>query len=55
MTVVNIDLAWLQAVADFNTRLADLELAIGTALPAADSSAASPRDHSDSHTTEVKP
>jgi outer membrane protein TolC len=56
MTVVNIDLAWLQAVADFNTRLADLELAIGTSLPAVDPSATSSQsDNSDSHTTEVKP
>ncbi len=29
MTVINIDLEWLQAVADFDTRLADLELATG--------------------------
>ena len=32
MTVVDIDLAWLQAVADFDARLADLELATGTSL-----------------------
>jgi outer membrane protein, heavy metal efflux system len=44
MAVINIDLAWLQAVADFDTRLADLELATGTSL-----------DLSDSHATEVKP
>ena len=36
MTVVNIDLAWLQAVADFDTRLADLELATGTSLDQSD-------------------
>lgn len=29
MTVIDIDLAWIQAVADFDTRLADLELATG--------------------------
>ena len=32
MVVINVDLAWLEAVADFDTRLADLELATGTAL-----------------------
>lgn len=32
MTVVDVDLAWFQAVADFDTRLADLELATGTSL-----------------------
>ena len=44
MTVVNIDLAWLQAVGDFDARLADLEMATGT-----------PINLSDSATTEVKP
>jgi outer membrane protein TolC len=44
MTVINVDLAWLQAVADFDTRLADLELATG-----------SPIDLSDSSAPEVKP
>ncbi len=44
MTVINIDLAWLQAVADFDTRLADLELATGT-----------PLNQSNSSATEVKP
>ncbi|MGC1460656.1 MAG: TolC family protein [Terracidiphilus sp.] len=44
MTVVDIDLAWLQAVADFNARLADLELATGASL-----------DQADPHVTEVKP
>lgn len=29
MQVIDIDLAWLQALADFNTRMADLELAVG--------------------------
>lgn len=29
MTVINVDLAWLDAVADFDARLADLELATG--------------------------
>jgi outer membrane protein, heavy metal efflux system len=32
MTVVNVDLAWFQAVADFDTRMADLELATGAPL-----------------------
>jgi len=32
MTVIDIDLAWVQAVADFDTRLADLELATGAPL-----------------------
>ena len=32
MTVINIDLEWLQAVADFDTRLADLELATGAPI-----------------------
>ena len=32
MTVINVDLTWLAAVADFDTRLADLELATGTPL-----------------------
>ena len=32
MTVINVDLAWLDAVADFDTRLADLELATGTPI-----------------------
>ena len=32
MTVIDVDLAWFQAVADFDTRLADLELATGTPL-----------------------
>ncbi|HWE84059.1 MAG TPA: TolC family protein [Terracidiphilus sp.] len=31
MQVIDIDLAWLQALADFNTRMADLELAVGGA------------------------
>ena len=31
--VIRIDLAWLQALRDFNTRLADLELAVGTPIP----------------------
>jgi hypothetical protein len=44
MTVIDIDLSWLQAVADFDARLADLELATGTSL-----------DQSDTHATEVKP
>lgn len=32
MTVINVDLAWIDAVANFDTRLADLELATGTPL-----------------------
>jgi outer membrane protein TolC len=32
MTVVDVDLDWFQAVADFDARLADLELATGTSL-----------------------
>ncbi|HEV2214203.1 MAG TPA: TolC family protein, partial [Terracidiphilus sp.] len=32
MEVINVDLAWIGAVADFDSRLADLELATGTAL-----------------------
>ncbi|MGB9408291.1 MAG: TolC family protein [Terracidiphilus sp.] len=39
MTVINVDLAWLQAVADFDTRLADLELATGAPIELSDSSA----------------
>ncbi|MDE3201380.1 MAG: TolC family protein [Acidobacteriota bacterium] len=44
MVVINIDLAWLQASADFETRLADLEMATGTVINATGSS-----------TPEVKP
>jgi cobalt-zinc-cadmium efflux system outer membrane protein len=44
MTVIDIDLAWVQAVADFDTRLADLELATGT-----------PLDKAQTVTLEVKP
>ena len=44
MTVVDIDLAWLQAVGDFDARLADLELATGASI-----------DQSDTHASEVKP
>ena len=32
MAVIDIDLNWLQARADFNTRLADLELAVGAPI-----------------------
>jgi len=32
MTVINVDLTWLAAVADFDSRLADLELATGTPI-----------------------
>ncbi len=44
MEVINVELAWINAVADFDTRLADLELATGT-----------PLDPHDLPTTEVKP
>jgi cobalt-zinc-cadmium efflux system outer membrane protein len=44
MTVINVDLAWLDAVADFDARLADLELATGT-----------PIEPSPMPATEVKP
>jgi outer membrane protein TolC len=44
MEVINVDLAWIDAVADFDTRLADLELATGT-----------PLDPHDLPATEVKP
>jgi outer membrane protein TolC len=32
MQVIDIDLAWLQALAGFNTRMADLELAVGAPI-----------------------
>lgn len=32
MQVIDIDLAWLQALADFNARMADLELAVGAPI-----------------------
>ncbi len=44
MTVINIDLEWIQAVADFDARVADLELATGA-----------PLNQSSSPATEVKP
>lgn len=44
MTLIDIDLAWLQSVADFDARMADLELATGTTL-----------DATSTQTTEVKP
>jgi len=44
MTVIDTDLAWIQAVADFDARLADLELATGT-----------PFDQLQQATPEVKP
>jgi outer membrane protein, heavy metal efflux system len=44
MAVIDIDLAWIQAVANFDTRLAELELATGASIDKADSTA-----------TEVKP
>jgi len=36
MAVVDADLAWAQAVGDFDARLADLELAAGTPLNSSD-------------------
>ncbi len=44
MTVVDVDLDWFQAIADFDTRMADLELATGT-----------PLDQQQQSTPEVKP
>jgi outer membrane protein, heavy metal efflux system len=44
MAVIDVDLAWLDAVADFDARLADLELAAGA-----------PLGQSDLPATEVKP
>lgn len=44
MTLIDIDLQWLQAMADFDARLADLELATGTTL-----------EEARPQTTEVKP
>ena len=44
MTVINVDLAWLQAAADYDARVADLELATGSLL-----------DRSKSASPEVKP
>jgi outer membrane protein TolC len=44
MTLIDIDLAWLQSEADFDARMADLELATGTTL-----------DEAGTQTTEVKP
>ncbi len=44
MTLIDIDLAWLQSEADFDARMADLELAAGTTL-----------DATSTQTTEVKP
>jgi outer membrane protein TolC len=60
MAVVDIDLAWIGAVGDFDSRLADLELATGTPL-ATESSLGQTDSHkndsqqNDSHKTEVKP
>jgi outer membrane protein TolC len=34
MTVVDVDLAWIDALGEFNTRMADLELAAGAPLDA---------------------
>jgi outer membrane protein TolC len=40
MQVIDIDLAWLQALADFNTRMADLELAVGAPIDLTETAAA---------------
>jgi hypothetical protein len=32
MTVVDVDLAWIDALGEFNTRMADLELAAGAPI-----------------------
>jgi outer membrane protein TolC len=50
MSVVDIDLAWLAAVADFDARLADLELATGGSLPTGTSN-----DQPDSHASDSRP
>jgi hypothetical protein len=55
MSVVDIDLAWFAAVADFDARLADLELATGTPLPTGTSNDQSDSHVGNSHTNEVKP
>jgi hypothetical protein len=55
MSVVDIDLAWFAAVADFDARLADLELATGTPLPTGTSNDQSDFHVGNSHTNEVKP
>jgi outer membrane protein TolC len=54
MAVVDIDLAWLAAVADFNARLADLELATGGALPANRLTPQPDSQATDSRVNEVK-
>ena len=41
-TVVDIDLAYFQALADFETRFADLELAVGAPLPRSDKEKTTP-------------
>jgi outer membrane protein, heavy metal efflux system len=51
MNVVDIDLAWVQAVADFDARLADLELATGTPL----ATPATPTTPTPTTPTEVQP
>ena len=43
MTVVDVDLAWIDALGEFNTRLADLEMATGTPIEMTDQSAAEER------------
>jgi outer membrane protein, heavy metal efflux system len=40
MQVIDIDLAWLQALADFNARMADLELAVGAPFNLTDTTVA---------------
>jgi outer membrane protein TolC len=55
MSVVDIDLAWLAAVADFDARLADLELTTGGSLPTGTSNDQPDSHASDSRPNEVKP
>jgi len=55
MTVIDIDLAWLTAVADFDTRLADLELATGAPVTTGNAPNQPDSHATDSHAIEVKP
>jgi len=50
MSLVDIDLAWIQAQGEFNAHLAELELAIGKPLELTSSSTSSP-----SSASEVRP
>lgn len=42
MQVIDMDLAWLHALADFNTRMAELEMAVGTPIDLNGNAAAAP-------------